>query len=304
MEKQRIHTGRFLPARVYTRWKWAIRTGLLLIPLILFLAGGVAIYMTPLRYKSTATFEYLGPRSAHEAASLLKSHHVGDALSKFRTSFGDGWSMVDHLSDSKIVNTRVNRESGFIELEVMNSNKNTARDMAVKMIEALGDYEKSIVVGQAKARIQALEARVTESEDLAAEKRQALAKLMVLRSSTPVDPLLELNIDSARAEWEFFNRQALEDRGEIAGEERAIATAGPWVVVHSKPLVAQTAEPGEETLPELIWWSLGVGLAFALTAPYLLELAFPRRHRSRRDQGEAWEHQGHERALSSAPAHG
>ncbi|RYD28072.1 MAG: hypothetical protein EOP87_20210, partial [Verrucomicrobiaceae bacterium] len=71
-QKKRL-AGRFLPSRVYARWKWTVRFGLSALPLILFLAGAFTLYLSPARYRSTAVFEYLGSRSPAEAAALLRS---------------------------------------------------------------------------------------------------------------------------------------------------------------------------------------------------------------------------------------
>ena len=37
-------SGRFLPSRIYSRWKWAIRFGLLLVPFLILLSGGITLF--------------------------------------------------------------------------------------------------------------------------------------------------------------------------------------------------------------------------------------------------------------------
>lgn len=49
--------GRFLPSRVYSRWKWTVRFGLLIVPFLSFLAGGLTLYLTPGTYRSTTLIE-------------------------------------------------------------------------------------------------------------------------------------------------------------------------------------------------------------------------------------------------------
>ena len=68
--------GRFLPCKIYVRWKWTLRFGLFAVPLIVFLIGGVLLYLAPTKYESKAVFEYHGPRTPVEAAALLKSRNV------------------------------------------------------------------------------------------------------------------------------------------------------------------------------------------------------------------------------------
>ena len=65
--------GRFLPSRVYARWKWTVRCGLCVVPLILFLAGSVVVYLQPGRYQSTTVFKYTGERPAAEVVALALS---------------------------------------------------------------------------------------------------------------------------------------------------------------------------------------------------------------------------------------
>ncbi len=50
------------------------------------------------------------------------------------------------------------------------------------------------------------------------------------------------------------------------------------VMIHSYPDISQSPfKKAEDSLGTVIWQSIALGLSFALGAPYLLELAFPRR---------------------------
>jgi|GEM_PF-5355183 len=38
-------TGRFLPSRVYCRWKWTVRAGLTVVPMLVLLGGGLVLFL-------------------------------------------------------------------------------------------------------------------------------------------------------------------------------------------------------------------------------------------------------------------
>lgn len=58
--------GRFLPSRVYSHWKWTVRFGLLLIPFLSFLAGGLTSTSPRAPYRSTPLIELENGPELHE----------------------------------------------------------------------------------------------------------------------------------------------------------------------------------------------------------------------------------------------
>lgn len=304
MEQKKRVAGRFLPSRVYARWKWTVRFGLSALPLILFLAGALTLFLTPGRYRSTAVFEYLGTRPAGEVAALLKSRNVVEPAVR---SLG----LVNRLGvDSenlfRIINgaakATVDSESGMIRLHVTNTSKEVARDLAAALVTSLENYEKSLVTAGIRQRLEFANSALTVAEDDAEEKQQALARLISLRGDQTGDPVSQLDLDAARAEWEHARRMVLDGRTLIAADRRKLANPGKWVVLHTQPVISQGTLKPQKSWAYHILVALGTGLAFTLLAPYLLELAFPRVYRSRMKGEEPWSDETLDPGMTRQPA--
>lgn len=294
MNKKRI-AGRFLPSRVYDRWKWSVRCGLVLVPLILFLIGGIVVYLTPARYQSSVVFEYQGPRSYQEVAALLKSRNLIenmirslDLVKVWGVDSGTAYKIV-----SKATAVTAGESSGMIEVSVTDVRKELARDMAVEMVKSLETYEKSLFTAATQNQMENLVKSVFAAEDDAEEKQQALVRLMRLRSESAADPVSQLDVDAARNEWNHASSLVLDGRNRLAAVKMKLADPGKWTVVHTPAEVASTSVAQDDSLAMVLYRSLGIGLAFALAIPYLLELAFPRRMKIRgRSVGAAVEISG------------
>lgn len=300
--------GRFLPSRVYARWIWIVRFGLSALPLTLFIAGGVTYYLTPSRYESTAVFEYLGKRPPAEAAALLRSRGViGPAITSLRLTERVGLDF-DNLSRmiSKAIRTVVDSGTGMVELTVEDLQGELARDLAAELPKSLDAYEKSLASAEITVRLEAAEVSVTEGEDEASVKRQALARLISVRGDQAADPVSQLDLDAARGDWDHAYQRVLEGRAKVADARRELAALGKWVVIHSPPVISLEPvgrKPGE-SLGEIIGESLGIGLAFALLVPYLLELAFPRRRQPGSARKDASRETADEADFPGEPANG
>ncbi len=288
--KKRL-AGRFLPSRVYARWKWTVRTGLSALPLLLFVTGSVVFYLTPSRYESTAVFEYLGKRTLQEAAALLKSHNV---ISRAITNLELTKRMeMDSESLSRVISkcsrTTVDPATGMIKLRVELVEKDIARDLAAEIPQALDAYERSLAAVEIGVRLEAALDAVARGEDEASAKRQDLARMISVRGDQAADPVSQLDLDAARGEWERANRRVLDHRERADDARRELSALGRTVVIHSQPSISEnpTGRNSGETMLEIIARSLGIGLAYALAVPYLLELAFPGRRRSAPVKG-AW----------------
>lgn len=292
MKKKDRLLGRFLPSRVYARWKWTVRCCLCLVPSILFLAGSVVVYLTPGRYQSSTVFEYLGKRPLPEVEALLSSRNVvGQAASTvelMRRLEVDMETAIDIVSKSMAIS--VEPATGMIELVVTNTQKEIARDLAAALPEALEKYEASLVGRTLDSRIMALEESVRNSGDEEQRKHQFLVKTLMITGDPPADALAGLTADAARREWESAQNQRLEAerRWKDAVFERE--NPGKWIVVHSPARISETTagKNPDESLGWVIVRALCTGLVFALTVPYILELAFPRRIRPRSTATDDW----------------
>ncbi|RYD20717.1 MAG: hypothetical protein EOP88_13990 [Verrucomicrobiaceae bacterium] len=304
MAKKKRLAGRFLPSRVYARWKWTVRFGLSALPLILFLSGATTLYLSQARYRSTAVFEYLGSRPAGEVTGLLKSWNVVkpavsslDLVQRFTVDSETAVGIVDGLTE-----TSVDAASGLIRVEVTHTDKEIARDLAATLVSSLDDYEKSLVTAGIRKRLELAENELTAAEDEAEQKQEALARLIALRGNDTQDPVARLDLDAARVSWEHARTSALDAGSRIAAHQRELANPGKWVVMHTPPVISSKAVTPEKSWTYFILSAIGTGLAFALVIPYLLELAFPRVYRPGRKGQEPWTDEIEAAELARQPA--
>jgi len=276
--------GRFLPSRVYARWKWTVRFGLSALPLILFIAGSVVFYLTPTIYQSKAVFEYLGKRPTAEVVALLDSQQVISEASKAleaATLLGvDSYEAVEIISQS--IQTKVDPGTGFIELTADHPQQQFSRDLAAELPKALDSYEKSTAVAELTARIEAEGRLAHDAGDIAAEKRAELLKWFIVHPGEAKDPSAQLAIDELRGNWQNAVGRAHESNNRLADSEIELSARKSLIQIRSQPEISSgplSKETGD-SLGAVILEALASGLAFALAAPYLLELAFPRRRRT------------------------
>ena len=268
-----------MPSKVYARWKWTVRFGLFAIPLILFLAGGVVLYLTPTKYQSKAVFEYRGSRTPAEAAALLKSRNVqvdvADTL-QLTQQWGYDRETVQTVL-STITETQIDPSSGQIEVSVTHTEKDSARDIAAELPKALDRYEATLARNAITRRLEAAKRAVTTAEDEAAARRKAFAQLVSVRGEQPTEPLSKLDVDAARIDWEQVHRHAADVRTLVAEIGLELESVGKFATVHTDPVIPQNpaGKKAEDSLGEVSLESLGFGLLFALLVPYLFELVCP-----------------------------
>ena len=278
--------GRFLPSRVYARWKWIVRFGLAALPLVLFLAGGLTLYFEPVRHAGTIGFEYLGDRSAAEVVGLLKSHEVAGKAGRSAGFLKD----VDLETAASMVARDIEVEieppgSKVLQLQVTALHPDTARDLARALVQSLESHEKQLATAAAEIRIQSAERAIGDAEDEAEKKRLHLERLVSVRGVAPADVSSRLDLGRARADWEEALQNIRHHEDEIARERMKLESAR-WSAVHSSARAMRDPDtPGTaDSMTRLILRALGIGLGFALLAPYLLELAFPRGRKTRQPQ--------------------
>ena len=263
-----------------------MRCGLCAVPLILFLAGSVVVYLQPSRYQSTAVFKYSGERPAAEVVGLLKSRTLfqrafdqAELRQKLEIPLDSAFEEWSRLMEAK-----VDPVSGMIEVKVTHTLKDVARDLAEGLPKALDDYEDGISQRELNDRRTLIRRSLIEAEDEVEIKGNFLSKLISVRGETPADPAARVDIDAARTDWENARNRVLE----IEMKERTLAESlrvrRKWVEVISEPQISDfpVEAEGDETMAAVILRSLGTGLGLALVVPYLLELLFPRVRKTRR----------------------
>ena len=291
MEAKKRLAGRFLPSRVYARWLWTVRACLVVLPAVLFLTGALTLYLSPGRYRSTTTFEYLGKRPLDEVVALVKSEQVinlvDDSLD-LRRRFGVSRDTVAGIvRDSSQV--RSIPATGMIELEVILSKGELSRDVAAGLVTALERYETSLAQEAIRNGIGEAEREVAAAEDRAAGSHRNLVRLISVRGEVSGDPVSQLDVDAARATWIHDNQSVLDARSGVDRLNLELGTSRKWLAIHTAPRISETAVgPKSEDSHGLVTLrAFAVGLVGALAIPYLLELAFPRRRR--RTAAPSWQ---------------
>lgn len=305
METKKRLAGRFLPSRVYARWVWTVRSCLVVLPSILFLAGALTLYLSPSRFKSTVTFEYVGKRPLADAAALLKSSNL---LGRVHDSLELGKRLgLDRDTSTTILRNAtevtLTPATRMMQVDVVLTPADLSRDVAAAFPKALEDYEKSLAIAGIKMRLQNAQNEVAATEDRVASAQKSLALLVSVRGEETGDPVSQLDVDAARAAWTHANEQLFESQGLVDTLAREHFSPGIWTVTHTIPQISHSSvgPKSEDTLGLVILRSLGIGLGCALAIPYLLELAFPRRHRKSAVE-PTW--QDEETKLSAEPVHG
>ena len=300
--KKRL-AGRFLPSRVYARWTGTVRFGLAILPLILFLSGSLVYYLTPDRFQSTTTFEYVGKRPVKEAAALLKTPSIIEPAIK-NLDLVKRWEMDTDTAVRvvrKNLTTEVNPASRMVELKITHTQKETARDLAAQLMESLDSYEKSRALADIDARLYDEAMLFRQTEDIAEEKRRELTNAIRIRGPQ-ANELDQLYVDEIKRDLQHTTTRLSDYRARLEeiGHERS--TWRSTVVVHARPEISNTpVKKSGDSLGTIIWQSLAWGLGFALAAPYLLELAFPRRRPSPTSAAEEFSDQDYEALGIGAP---
>lgn len=305
MKTKKRLAGRFLPSRVYARWVWTVRSCLVILPAILFLSGALTLYLSPSRFKSTVSFEYIGKRPLPDVVALTQS---GNLLNRIHDQLELGKRLeIGHSSVSKLLRdateVSVTPSTRMIQVDVTLTPADLSRDVAAAFPQALENYEKSLAVAEIKSRLEDARREMDAAEDRTVAAQKHLALLVSVRGDETGDLASQLDIDAARAAWTHANEQLLESRSLVDRLEREQFSPGTWVTTHTTPQISHLSvgPNSEDTLGMVILKSLGIGLLCALAIPYLLELTFPRCHR-RSVPPPNW--QDSESELSAEPIHG
>ena len=280
--ENRETTGRFLPARVYSRWKWAVHFGLFVVSALVFLSGGLALFFKPDKYESKALVEIENARSPQESATMLESEgilaRVVKELDLSRRWGVDMATAVTLLREN--IHVKVVPDTRLIDISVILKEKEQAREIAASLPRNLGAFEKEKAENAAAEKIAKLDILIHSASDVAAEKTVAATQIEKFHNGQTLDESAARELERARraslvADAEVERLQVL--RGDAASG--AIGSE-PRLIVHAEPQISDKAVAPKVVpeLNELTLEALLSGLLTALLLPYLLELAIPLRN--------------------------
>ncbi len=272
--------GRFLPSRVYSRWLWTVRFGLMVVPLLVFLSGGLILYLTPNEYQSVVLFEVEDGPEPDEVVALVRSNEVISRTEGLlglneRLNLDRETAARELLSGVRVY---AEKRTGMVRLEVTHRNKEIAKEVAAELPPQLMAYLLENVESVKVGKIRDWDSLILEARDEAEDRAVVLAKLERVHGSEPGG--------AERAKVERARRASILSDGEVerlSAMKFSALAAGinekPHLLIHTAPKISQTpVNPkmkGE--LNELAVTSLIAGLICALSLPYLMELAFPPR---------------------------
>ena len=272
--------GRFLPSRIYSRWRWTVRTGLLLVPLLVFLSGALILYLSPNRYKSTTLIELENGPPVSETLELLGARPVLErVIERFELTHRlelDREALIEVLQ--KATRTWLVPDTRMIRITATHTQKDIAREIAEGIPLALIDYLGTLARERGGEKAAEFELLIRQARDIAEEHSARVVNLEKVHGSEEGGDAA-VPLDRARralllADAEIERLQAMKSAALIEKVNHL-----PRLLVHEQPLIA--AQPFQPAmgpdLNETVVKSLLAGLLFALLVPYLLELAFPPR---------------------------
>lgn len=271
--------GRFLPSRVFHRWKWVVRTSLSIIPLVLFLSGSLRIYLSPAKFSSSTVFEVINGPALREIEEYLRT---GDVISR----------AVDHLQIQRQLQmdrdlcvstlrenleTEIFRDTHIIRLQVTLSSAVIARDVAEELPKSLVADLTDTLTARSEQRI----AEIRQLESVAADRAKEVStrwiKLQEVHGPSPENAGAAIAIENARSATHQAEAEMAKWTALVQEEQTQRIHQQPRLVVHTKPQIANNPVDSRQGHPlgMLVLECIGWALALALALPYLLELLFP-----------------------------
>ena len=274
--------GRFLPSRVYHRWKWAVRFGLLVIPFLMLLSGGLTLFLSPNKYRSSAVFSIDQGPAPLEVVELVKSSNILGRVTR-GLELHNRWYMDTETAQEiirGITTAKILPETLLVEITVTHTNKTDARDIAQMLPESLHAELVETSRKQTKAKADEIALLVERSSDSARETAAVVANLEKFHGAVPVDMAAATVLERARRTSHFADAEVVRLRALHTSRLTEDIDSLPSLQFHSRPTIGDSAfspKKGSE-LNLLILQSLGWGLLVALLMPYLSELVFPPRN--------------------------
>ncbi|MEO7098341.1 MAG: hypothetical protein ABI162_03185 [Luteolibacter sp.] len=279
MMENRQSAGRFLPSQVYRRWKWSVRFGLLIVPMLFLLSEGPVLFLTPSKYGSTVLLEIENGRTPQENAKLLQSSQIIESVVR-GLGLSQRWNVDTDTAEIILrenTEVKVVPDSRLIEISVTSVKKDLARDIAKAIPQNLSKLEGDRLLRENSSKIAKMDRLIDEASDASAVKAVAITKIEKLHGPESSDSAVLRELERAR-------RASLVADAEVERLEvlRAEITKGsinlePRLIIHTEPQISDkpTNPKWGAALDELLLQALAVGLVTALFLPYLWELAFP-----------------------------
>lgn len=273
--------GRFLPSRVYSRWKWTVRFGLLIVPMLVLLSGGLVLFLTPSKYRSTALVEFENARTPQESAKLLKSSAVfGRVIHEL--NLADQWKVDQETARNILAETvqvKVIPDTRLIEIAVTFTSQELARDIAVKIPRTLVKLEGDGVRQESILKISKLDQLIEDARDASAEAAVSITKIEKIHGADTGDAAAQRDVERVRRTSLVADAEVERLRVLRADATTVSLNAEPRLIVHTEPAISDNpSNPkiGPE-LDDLLLQALAAALGGALLLPYLCEGVFPLR---------------------------
>lgn len=270
--------GRFLPSRTFSRWRWAVRFGLMTVPVVTLIFGLIELYLTPKKYQSTCVFSIPHGPSPDEIVTLAGSRavvgQVVDRLELQKTLNCDKESALEIVT--KNLDVKVIPGTQRIELTCELTNRESARHIADeiprRVLQHLSDgLEKDLALRKDK-----LTGLIRDASDEADQKAADLAKIHKIHDGSTDESVRQI-VDRAKRASILADSEV--ERLQSLLAETKLETLGslPRLDIATAPVFsdhASSPDVGKE-LGFLFGKSLALGLIAALALPYLLEFALP-----------------------------
>jgi len=277
MEPKEI-TGRFLPSRVYCRWKWIVRSGLMLVPFLILLSGGVKLFLSPNIYRSTTLFSLENGPPPEETIELVKSSGVLvpvverlQLAKRFNVDRDTAVKVIRENTEARIV-----PDTRMIHIGVSLTGKIDARDIAEQIPKSLKDclVENSRKNNREKAG--EIDKLILDAADVAGEKASVVANMEKIHGGNSADSAFIATLERARrasmlADAEVERLNNLRTASLTENLEKL-----PQISIHTVPVIAGKAHTPkvDKELGTIVLQALLFGLLSALVLPYLMELVF------------------------------
>jgi hypothetical protein len=277
MESREI-TGRFLPSRVYSRWKWIVRLGLMLVPFLVILSGGVKLFLSPNIYRSTTLFGLDNGPPPEEIIELVKSRgllgRVAERLElaeRFNLDRETAVTVIREATEARIV-----PDTRLIEMHVSLINKVDARDIAEQIPSSLKDYLVEIIRKNNREKAEEIDKLILDAADLAEEKSSVVANMEKIHGENRAAAAVMTTLERARRASMLADAEV----ERLKNLRSAFLTENletlPRLSIHTSPVIADKAHSPkvDQELGAIVLQALVFGLLSALLLPYLMELVF------------------------------
>jgi len=250
----------------------------MLVPFVMLLSGGIEVYLSASKFRSSTLFELENGPQPKEIVELVESRGVLERVVEY-LKLGDRWSVDRETAMSilkGVMTARVVPDTRLVEVKVTLIDKEDARDAAERIPVSLKEHLTDSVRRENAAKAGEIDGLIREAADAAEEKATVLATLEKVHGPKPEESAIAMK--HQRASRESLLADAEVER--LRNLRSACLTDNldelPKLTVHSGPVISdKPVNPKGGDLGELALRCLITGLLTALLLPYLMELAFP-----------------------------